>query len=182
MIFDDFQVDKTTKVKVDMMTRIGDYKAYWDQENHTTVVMLPYKGKASMMIILPDEDKMKEVEGYITKDYIRHLKDSLHMSYIDLSLPKFSISADADLENTLKEMGITNAFENNADFSGISEECKLKISKVGDSFFTILCSSYQFHRDDIPSVTINRPFLVFIVENTTGSILFMGKINDPTAK
>uniref|UniRef100_A0A3Q3FGG3 Serpin domain-containing protein n=1 Tax=Labrus bergylta TaxID=56723 RepID=A0A3Q3FGG3_9LABR len=76
----DFQVDKTTKVKVDMMTRTGNYKAHWDQENHTTVVMLPYKGKASMMIILPDKDKMKEVEGYITKDYIRHLKDSIHMS------------------------------------------------------------------------------------------------------
>ncbi|XP_060908532.1 alpha-1-antitrypsin homolog [Labrus mixtus] len=189
---DDFQVDKTTKVKVDMMTRTGDYKAHWDQENHITVVMLPYKGKASMMIILPDEDKMKEVEGNITKDYIRHLKDSLHMNYIDLSLPKFSISADAALENTLKEMGITKAFENNADFSGISEECKLKISKashkaalsvteMGTEAAAISFSEFMFMSLP-PSVTINRPFLVFIVENTTGSILFMGKINDPTAK
>lgn len=32
-----------------------------------------------------------------------------------------------------------------------------------------------------PSVEIDRPFLAFILENSTGSILFMGKINNPTA-
>ena len=32
-----------------------------------------------------------------------------------------------------------------------------------------------------PSVGIDRPFLAFILENSTGSILFMGKINNPTA-
>ncbi|KAM6992693.1 alpha-1-antitrypsin homolog [Tautogolabrus adspersus] len=189
---EDFHVDKTTKVKVDMMTRTGYYKAYWDQVNHTTVVMLPYKGNASMMIILPDEDKMKEVEGHINKDYIKHLQDSLHIRYIDLSLPKCSISADAALENTLKEMGITNAFEDKADFSGISEEYKLKISKashkavlsvteMGTKAAAVSIMEFIYYSLP-PSITINRPFLVFILENSTGSILFMGKVTDPTAK
>ena len=52
---------------------------------------------------------------------------------MDLFLPKFSISVDAPLENTLKEMGITDAFEDKADFSGISDEVKLKVSKVGEA-------------------------------------------------
>lgn len=50
---------------------------------------------------------------------------------MELFLPKFSISADASLADTLKEMGIKSAFEDTADFSGISEEVKLKVSKVG---------------------------------------------------
>lgn len=50
---------------------------------------------------------------------------------MDLFLPKFSISAEAALDSTLKEMGITDAFGDTADFSGMSSEVKLKVSKVG---------------------------------------------------
>lgn len=56
-------------------------------------------------------------------------------SYIEVFLPKFSISSDVPLSATLKEMGIINAFEDMADFSGISAEVKIKISKVGIQLF-----------------------------------------------
>lgn len=71
-------MDKNTKVKVDMMMRTGRFDFYQDFDNHTTVIMLPYKGNTSMMIVLPDEGKMMEVERYISKDYLRHWHDSLY--------------------------------------------------------------------------------------------------------
>lgn len=71
-------MDKNTKVKVDMMKRTGRFDFYQDFDNHTTVIMLPYRGNTSMMIVLPDEDKMAEVEGYINKDHLRHWHDSLY--------------------------------------------------------------------------------------------------------
>lgn len=55
----------------------------------------------------------------------------LFLSSVDLFLPKFSISAEAALDSTLKEMGITDAFGDTADFSGMSSDVKLKVSKVG---------------------------------------------------
>lgn len=45
-------------------------------------------------------------------------------------MPKFSINADASLGGSLQEMGVTNAFGDNADFTGISTGPRLKVSKV----------------------------------------------------
>lgn len=187
----DFLVDENTKVEVDMMTRMGRYDFYYDFDNHTSVVMLPYKGNTSMMIVLPDEGKMDEVEGYINKDYLKHWHDSLFRQSLDLFLPKFSISAEASLQNTLQEMGITNAFTDNADFSGLSEEIKLKVSKVSHKAVLSVdetgteaaaTTTLEIMPMSLPGVMkINRPFLVFILEDSTRSILFMGKINNPTA-
>ncbi|KAI3364490.1 hypothetical protein L3Q82_011279 [Scortum barcoo] len=186
----DFHVDAATKVQVDMMRRTGYYNIYRDVDNHTSVIMLPYKGNTSMMIVLPEEGKMNEVEGYINKDYIRHWRDSLHRRYVRLFLPKFSISTDASLENRLKEMGIINAFTDNADFSGMSE-VKLKVSKVShkavlrvtevgtEAAATSIVEAAFFSMPQ--TIGIDRPFLVFILERTTGSILFMGKIINPAA-
>ncbi|XP_061563142.1 alpha-1-antitrypsin homolog [Cololabis saira] len=191
----DFNLNDISKVKVDMMYEKGDYRTYLDTSMQATVIILPYEGTTSMMVVLPDEGKMKDVEHKINNTYVKHWKDSATEMYVDLYLPKFSISVDASLENTLRDMGIINAFQDNADFSGISDTATLKVSKVSHkttldvtekgteataaTFVYLLGSAL----DIIPPhpVIIDRPFLVFIMENPTGSILFMGKVHDPTA-
>lgn len=45
-------------------------------------------------------------------------------------MPKFSISVPTSLDDTLKEMGVTDAFGDKADFSGMSSEVMLKLSRV----------------------------------------------------
>ncbi|XP_061610646.1 alpha-1-antitrypsin homolog [Phyllopteryx taeniolatus] len=188
----DFHVDDTTKVEVDMMMRTGRYEMYYDDDNSTTVLMLPYKGNTSMMIVLPDEGKMKSVEGYINKDYIKHWHDSTYKQSVDVFLPKFSISAEAALDSTLKEMGISAAFEDTADFSGISDDVALKLSKASheavltiDEIGTVAVgvTTVEVMPMSMPmKFRLDRPFLVFILEDSTCSILFMGKISNPTAK
>ncbi|XP_072218559.1 alpha-1-antitrypsin homolog [Leuresthes tenuis] len=187
----EFHVDETTKVQVDMMKKMGRFDYYQDNDNHTTVLMLPYKGNTSMMIVLPDEGKMKEVEDSISKEHIRHWHDSLYKNSVNLFMPKFSISADASLAETLKELGVTDAFGDNADLSGMSEEIKLKVSKVShkavlsvDETGTEAAagSTLEIMPMSMPDVvTLNRPFMVFIMEHSTRSFLFMGKITNPTA-
>uniref|UniRef100_A0A8C5I451 Alpha-1-antitrypsin homolog n=1 Tax=Gouania willdenowi TaxID=441366 RepID=A0A8C5I451_GOUWI len=184
-----FHVNTTTKVTIDMMKRTGHYKAYWDNGNHTTVIMLPYKGNSTMMVVLPKEGKMKEVENLISRDSIRHWRKSVSTRYVELIMPKFFVSADASLKEILKEMGMTKAFENTADFSGISNKVKIKLSKVshratlsvtekGTEAAASTVVEFTLHSLP-PTVRVNRPFLVFILESVTDSILFMGKINNP---
>ncbi|XP_061560431.1 alpha-1-antitrypsin homolog [Phycodurus eques] len=188
----DFHVDDTTKVEVDMMRRTGRYEMYYDDDNSTTILMLPYKGNTSMMIVLPDEGKMKSVEGYINKDYIKHWHDSIYKQSVDVFLPKFSISAKAALDSTLKEMGISAAFGDTADFSGISDDVALKLSKASheavlsiDEIGTeaVAVTVVEVMPMSMPmQLRLDRPFLVFILEDSTCSIIFMGKISNPTAK
>uniref|UniRef100_A0A672J155 Alpha-1-antitrypsin homolog n=1 Tax=Salarias fasciatus TaxID=181472 RepID=A0A672J155_SALFA len=173
---EDFHVDESTTVQVDMMKRTGRYDIYEDNDNHTTVVRLPYKGNTSMIIVLPDEGKMKEVE------------DGFTMEPVCVS---FSISAEASLEQILEELGVTYAFSDFADFSGLSEDIKLVVSKVSHQAVLSVdetgteaaaATTVELLPTSLPkSVKLNRPFLVFIVDSSTESILFMGKINNPTA-
>uniref|UniRef100_A0A4W4E1M8 Serpin domain-containing protein n=1 Tax=Electrophorus electricus TaxID=8005 RepID=A0A4W4E1M8_ELEEL len=178
----DFNVDENTTVSVDMMNRNGEYDFYYDQGNFTSVTMLPYNGNVSMMIVLPDQGKMEELEKHISKD---------HLNTLDLYMPKFSVSASSCLGDTLKEMGMVDAFSDSADFSGISKGAKLAVSEVlhkavlsvdeqgtqaaaATTIEIMLMSALPFKTE------VNRPFLVFIVEKNIRSILFMGKITDPT--
>ena len=84
-----FQVDENTKVEVDMMKRTGRFDFFQDPDNFTSVIMLPYKGNTSMMVILPDEGKMKTVESYLNKDYIKHWHDSMFRRLVSYKLINF---------------------------------------------------------------------------------------------
>lgn len=186
----DFQVDKDTTVQVDMMKRTGRYDIYQDVANHTTVMMVPYKGNTSMMIVLPDDGKMKEVEEYICRHHLKSWHEKLFRSSVDLFMPKFSISATSKLKPILEDMGVTDAFGDAADFSGMTEEVKVKVSQVVHQAVISVdekgteaaaVTTIEIMPMSLPdTVMLNRPFLVMIVEDSTKSILFMGKITNPT--
>ncbi|PWS22952.1 hypothetical protein DKP78_15700, partial [Enterococcus faecium] len=83
----EFQVDADTKVSVDMMQNEGLYQYYEDKENFTTVLRLPYKGSASMIIIMPDEGKMKEVEDSICRHHLKFWMQSLKSESLIVHMP-----------------------------------------------------------------------------------------------
>uniref|UniRef100_A0A672IXV5 Alpha-1-antitrypsin homolog n=1 Tax=Salarias fasciatus TaxID=181472 RepID=A0A672IXV5_SALFA len=123
----------------------------------------------------------------------QHWTQSFFKNNVDLSLPKFSISAEASLKQILQELGVTDAFSAAADFSGLSEDIKLKVSKVSHQAALSVdetgteaaaATTVEFERMSLLEsfkLKLNRPFLVFIVDSSTETILFMGKINNPTA-
>ncbi|MED6237508.1 hypothetical protein ATANTOWER_026392 [Ataeniobius toweri] len=187
----DFHVDRNTKIEVDMMKKMGRFDYYQDHDNHTTVILLPYKGNTSMMIVFPDENKMEVVEGFINMDYLRHWHDKLYKNNLNLFMPKFSISVDTSLDEILKEMGVTEAYTDEADFSGISDEIKLKVSKVSHQAVLSVdetgteaaaATTIEIMPMSLPvDMVLNRPFMVFIIEHSTRSIIFAGKISNPAA-
>ncbi|KAF5880020.1 alpha-1-antitrypsin, partial [Clarias magur] len=124
----DFHVEENTKVTVDMMKAKDEQYNIYVSKNFT-LIKLPYHGNASMVIILPAEGKMEEVEKNINNDLLREWIFKASPKSVDLCMPKFSISASASIGDTLKEMGIIEAFTDKANFTGMSEDVELKVSK-----------------------------------------------------
>ncbi|NXX73504.1 A1AT protein, partial [Urocolius indicus] len=189
---DYFHVNAKTSVEVKMMIRDGFYKTYSDRKLSCEVVQIPYKGDVAALFILPNEGKMKQLEDALTKDIVSAWEKSLQRRRMEVYLPKLSISGTYDLKKMFMNLGVTDVFSNLADLSGITGKPDMKVSKATHKALLKIhengteaaaVTSIDFLPHSLPPVIkFNRPFLLWIVDQYTQSILFMGKIVNPTEK
>ena len=161
-----------------------------------TILDLPYgRGNFSMFIILPDEDKTIDdvLELWNNDTYNQWLNDFTEVGELDVVIPKFKFAYEKALNEVLKNMGLTLAFDpDQADFSNIIENMQLYISKVKHKTF-IEVNEKGTEAAAVTSVEISftsvnpssqfiadRSFLFVIREKYTNSILFMGRVEDPS--
>ncbi|XP_067848058.1 alpha-1-antitrypsin-like [Heptranchias perlo] len=187
---DDFHVDDTTTVKVRMMKRKGRYAMNYDEELSSSVIMVPYKGNASLVLILPDPGKLTRVEQNLNITNFQNLINSLRIGSVDLRLPKLSLKSSYQLKHLLMAMGIIDVFTNNANLSRITKSVQLKVSKVVHEAMldvdergteaTAVTGVSLMPMSIPPQLKFNRPFLLLIAEHNTKSVLFAGRVVNPT--
>ncbi len=117
---------------------------------------------------------------------------------VELSMPRFKYNYKRLLNEDLKGLGMGIAFSDWADFGNISDQ-QLQISRVIHQSFietneegteaaaaTIVEIRFTTAGPDpepiVWKIDLDRPFLYFIHETSTGTILFMGKVGDPTVE
>lgn len=157
----------------------------------TKVVSIPYKGgRISMLVILPPEDKPDALDG-LTANTLKWWLGELQRYEVDLWLPKFRTEKSYELSTVFKVLGVKKAFTNGADFSGMSDSEALKIDAVIHKTFidvdeekteaAAATAIPMMRATAAPSPTpraefhADRPFVYFIMDNNTGTILFMGR-------
>ncbi len=177
-----------SKSSVQMMTRKGKFEYYEDEDNQT--IKIPYKGdKLAMIIILPRREKsFLEFEKSLEGDYLDNIQKKMLTNSVQLSVPKFKAKSDLKLKPVLRKMGMSLAFSDTADFSGMTGDTDLKIDKVIHKSF-IDVSEEGTEAAATTAVTMvrktaiirevpfnaNHPFVYLITDINTGIILFVGR-------
>ena len=152
-------------------------------------VELPYGGGALSMVIIVPED-LASFEADLTTDSLQAVIDSIDDGGIHLTMPKWQARTHLTLNDTLIALGMPQAFDPAmADFSGMTEGGGLWLDRVEHEAYVevdeqgtraaaatggVMAGSHG------PSIDINRPFLYLIRDQGAGTILFIGRINDPT--
>ncbi|XP_004455966.2 serpin A12 [Dasypus novemcinctus] len=189
---EDFMANGNKLVKVPMMFRGGMYKMGHDDRLSCTVLEMPYKRNLTAILVLPDKGKLRQVEEAIQVDTMARWKKLTTQRVVDVSLPKFFITGIYDLKKTMAQLGISKVFEEHGDLTKISLYRNLKVGeavhkaelKVDERGSEAAASSAM---ETLPMETpidirFNRTFLMLIVEDITTTVLFLGKIGNPSGK
>jgi len=160
-------------------------------------VKLPYSdGEASMVIILPRENEYTNVEQSLDGNRIREIIDGLAGKVVILSMPKFKLENMFSLSEVLTNMGMGSAFKDGfrSMISGHSDEPVFIEDVLHKAFIdvdengteaaaaTIVIMAEGDDMEELKFVefTADRPFIFLIVEESTNTILFMGRVLDPS--
>ncbi|XP_060901635.1 glia-derived nexin [Labrus mixtus] len=181
--------------KVPMMSQLSVFNigvATTPQGLKYKVIELPYHGGTiNMLIVLPLEEDtpLSRVIPHISTATVHSWTSLMHPRKVRLLIPKFTADAEVDLEAPLSALGITDMFSQaKADFRHISGEplhvskalqkAKIEVNEDGTKAAAVT-TAILLARSSPPWVTVDRPFLFLIRHKPTGTILFMGQINQP---
>lgn len=190
---DQFNKPDGSTVPVQMMVLEADLN-YMENEQFQAVELSYGDGDFSMLVILPKPQETIETTASSLNDAtLVEVENSLVEKPRTLYMPKFKMEYSLELKDVLSDLGMGIAFDrNNADFGRINPEMQLFISRVLHKTFVDVneegteaaaVTSVEIgvtRRGANFVLRIDHPFLFLIKENQTGSIVFMGKIVEPT--
>jgi serpin B len=181
-----------SEVIVPMMSQATSHR-YAEGDGFQAVEMAYDGHELSMLILLPEEGSFEAFEQALDAGQVEAIVEDLGHQQVALTLPSFEFDTKFNLERTLAEMGMPLAFSSNADFSGMTGTRELFISQVIHQAFVSVdeagteaaaATAVMMKLGAAPGepieVRVDRPFIFFIRDNTTGAILFGGRIMNPS--
>jgi len=183
-------------INVPMMSQKEKFK--YAERDGLKILELPYIGNhLSMIVLLPEKvDGLAQLEGMLSKKKLNAWVGRLREKKVFVILPKFKMSSQFRLDKTLALMGMPDAFSRQADFSGMDGTRMLYISAIIHKAYVDVneegteaaaatggVMGITAVAPAPPRPTIFRadhPFVFLIRHNTSGSILLLGRVVDPT--
>ncbi len=161
-------------------------------------VDLPYLGSTlSLLVVLPVGESVATLQRRLDPGRLGRIVTGLSSRPVQLSMPRFHLATHTLLNSTLKALGMTNAFDDLADFRRITSAVALKVGVVDhaadftvDEHGTVAAaatvvtaepvSAPAFRHPPIP-FDADRPFLFFLRDDRSGAVLFAGRMTEPAS-
>lgn len=170
-------------------------------EDGFAMLELPYKGdQISMVLIAPNRHNgLPSMEQMLTSEGLQRWIQQLRLRQVHVRLPKFRLERDYSMAEVLQRMGMVRAFENRAQFAGITSSNdlndQLQISVVlhkalvevnekgteaaAATSMVIDGASLNSATPFTPIFWADRPFVFMIQDRSSGAILFIGRMTAP---
>lgn len=166
-------------------------------------LLLPYRRSSlSMAILLPRRfDGLAALEAELSPEDLRRWLRTAELRRVSLRLPRFSIEPQPiDWTGTLKSLGLTLVFSDDADLSGINgltppdrealrvasleHRARVEVNEAGTTAVAaarVIVEAVGAPLNPPPPVEFraDRPFVFVIRDDHTGAILFMGRVLNP---
>jgi serpin B len=192
-----FHLSSGNTVTVPLMRQTDEFD--YAESPDLQVLELPYAGgDLSMVVLLPRTvDGLGNLEAELTTQNLKAWTGNLRHKKVIVFLPKFRVTSGFSLAETLAGLGMPDAFDGDlADFSGMDGRRDLFISAVAHKAFievneegteaaaatAVMVGLTGLPQTNAPPPVFraDHPFLFFIRDNSNGSILFLGRVTDPT--
>lgn len=189
---EDFKVSADRQLTVLLMHQTGFFN-YFAGDNFQALELPYVGGKLSMVVLLPKKvDGLTEFEQSLTAQNLTQWLPQLQRREVEVTLPKFKVTAEFTLNEVLSRMGMPLAFRAAADFSGMREEKDLYLSAVIHKAYVDVneegteaaaatgIGMRTLSLGPPPAIfRADHPFVFLIRYNSSGSILFLGRMAQP---
>jgi serpin B len=186
-----FRVTAGEKVTVPLMSQTGTFP-YLDGDGFQALE-LPYAGKGlALVVFLPKKvDGLADFEKALTADSLAGWLAKLHEQKVIVSLPRFKVTSDLSLKDTLAGLGMPLAFSERADFSGVDGKKDLLLTAVVHKAFVDVNEegteaaaatgvAVGVKSEAVyPVFQADHPFVFLIRDRRSGSVLFLGRLVNP---
>jgi serpin B len=195
----DFRLSSGKSVPVPMMERTDEHAVYqYAETGDVQILNTPYEhgngNELSMLILLPKNDDLAAAEKYLDPDNLSEIQNSSASRRVMVYLPKFTLETKYSLSQTLAEMGMPTAF-GDADFSGMDGTRYLYIQEIIHQAYVevneegteaaaatavvVWGKGAAPAEVPVPVFRADHPFIFLIQDNTSGNILFIGRVENP---
>jgi serpin B len=135
---------------------------------------------------------LADFEAQLTAESMAAWTDGLQDSAVYVTLPRFEMRSAKELKEVLTELGMVDVFlPGAADLSGMADadlfisavihEAYVKVDEEGtEAAAATAVVVGETSAPMVPTFRADRPFLFQIRDRLTGSILFMGRVADPS--
>ena len=185
-----FRLQNRRQKPVRLMSQVGTYPYF--EDGAAQFISLSYSGGdfSACCLLPPPATPLSEFLTGLNVEKWNKLVSRLEERRVELMLPRFRLTYDADLRAPLDQLGLGVAFKDGADFgpmgmpgrfiSKFKHKTMADVNEEGTEAAATTAVMMGRSLFSPPRMIVNRPFLWAVRDSASGALLFAGAVFDPS--